>query len=265
MTSPPITAGYEGKLGSRPLGVPACDAASGAAGRLRVLDLFSGIGGFSLGLERAGFATAAFCEIDPAASRVLADRWPNVPNLGDVTKAEFPHADIITAGFPCQDISKAGDRAGLAGEHSGLFREVVRAVRVVRPSYVLLENVADLVVRGLGTVAGELATIGHDAEWDCVPAAAVSSPQLRDRIWIVAYPARERDRLAESSLPARWDKPEHRAWWASEPAVGRVVDELSAEPHRIGVLGNAVVPAIPEIIGRSILAAEAASRLERAA
>lgn len=228
---------------------------------MRTLDLFSGIGGFSLGLERAGFETVAFCEIDPAACRVLADRWPSVPNLGDVTKADFPHADIITAGFPCQDVSRAGDRAGLAGQHSGLWREVVRAVRVVRPEYVLLENVAALVVRGLGTVLGDLAQIGHDAEWDCIPAAGVGAPHLRDRIWIVAHPARERDRISESSLPTRWDEPKHRAWWASEPGVGRVVDGLSAEPHRIGVLGNAVVPQIPELIARALPAARQPRRI----
>lgn len=93
---------------------------------LRVIDMFAGIGGFSLGLHRAGgFETVAFAEVDPYASRVLAARFPGVPNLGDVTKAEYPHADIICAGFPCQDISNAGKRAGITGSRSGLWREVV--------------------------------------------------------------------------------------------------------------------------------------------
>lgn len=223
----------------------------------RVLSLFAGIGGFDLGLERTGgFKTVAFAEIEPYASRVLAARFPGIPNLGDVTKAEYPHADIICAGFPCQDVSKLGDRAGLAGEHSGLWREVVRAVRVVRPSYVLLENVADLLVREVGQVAGDLASLGYDTEWDCIPARAVGSPQRRDRWFGVAYPARVGDRLPQSSLPSRWDEPQHRAWWEAEPDVGRVADGLPNQSHRLAALGNAIVPQIPELIGHAILTAD---------
>ena len=155
---------------------------------MRVLDLFSGIGGFSLGLERAGMKTIAFAEIEENASHILANHWPGVPNLGDVEAASFPSAEVITAGFPCQDISRAGKRAGLSGARSGLFWEVVRAVRLVRPLYVMLENVADLLDRGMGEVVGALADGGNDAEWDCIPAYAVGSPQERDRLWIVAYP-----------------------------------------------------------------------------
>lgn len=158
----------------------------------RVLDLFSGIGGFSLGLERTGgFETVAFCEIDPfCRETVLKRHWPQVPCHPDITTYDFQRgeADVITAGFPCQDISSLGKRAGLAGSRSGLFREVVRAIRVVRPLFVILENVADLLHRGMGAVLGELASSGLDAEWDCIPARAVGAPHGRDRIWIVAYP-----------------------------------------------------------------------------
>src|ERR1700761_9263409 len=103
---------------------------------VNVLDLFSGIGGFSLGLERAGMRTVAFCEVKPFCRRVLASRWPGVPILEDVRTAVFPVADVIAAGFPCQDISDAGnrlDRAGIAGERSGLFLEVMRAGPVGLP------------------------------------------------------------------------------------------------------------------------------------
>lgn len=158
---------------------------------LKVLDLFSGIGGMSIGLERTGkFQTIAFCEIDPYASKVLQRHWPHVPNLGDITKAEFPDADFICAGFPCQDISFAGSGAGIAGTRSGLWREVVRAIRMVRPRGALLENVAALLSRGLDTVLGDLAEIGHDAEWHCIPASAVGAPHIRDRIWIYTKPQR---------------------------------------------------------------------------
>lgn len=157
--------------------------------KLKVLDLFSGIGGFSLGLERTGgFETVSFCEMKPHAQAVLAKNFPGVPCHSDVTTYEFQRgeADVITAGFPCQDISFAGVGAGLAGARSGLYREVVRALRVVRPRYAVLENVAALLSRGLGTVLGDLAEVGYDAEWHCIPASAVGAPHRRDRVWIVA-------------------------------------------------------------------------------
>jgi DNA (cytosine-5)-methyltransferase 1 len=161
--------------------------------KLNVLDLFSGIGGFSLGLERAGMRTVAFCEINPHGRAVLAKHWPGVPCYDDITKREFREgeADVICGGFPCQDISAAGNRAGLAGERSGLWRELLRAIRVVRPIYAIVENVAALLNRGMGTVLGDLAEIGQDAEWNCIPARAVGAPHIRDRVWIVAAdPAR---------------------------------------------------------------------------
>jgi len=151
----------------------------------RVLDLFSGIGGFSYGFGQAGdFQPIAFCEIEAFPRRVLARHWPDVPILGDVTQVEFPQADIITGGFPCQDVSSAGKRAGVTGARSGLYREVVRALRLVRPRWALLENVADLLARGMGTVLGDMAAHGYDAEWDCVSAADVGAPHGRDRVWI---------------------------------------------------------------------------------
>jgi DNA (cytosine-5)-methyltransferase 1 len=152
---------------------------------LRVLDLFSGIGGFSLGLERAGMQTVAFCEIDPFCRKVLAKRWPNVPQHDDITTREFikGEADVICGGFPCQDISLAGKRAGT---RSGLYRELIRAIRVVRPKFAVLENVAALLSNGMGNVLGDLAEIGADAEWHCIPASAVGAPHRRDRVWIIA-------------------------------------------------------------------------------
>ena len=158
---------------------------------LRVLDLFSGIAGFSVGLARTGgFKTVGFCEIDPFCQRLLAERFPGIPCHGDVTTYDFKEgeADVITAGFPCQDISIAGDGAGLSGSRSGLYREVIRAIRVVRPLYTVLENVAALLGRGLGVVLGDLAEIGNDAEWDCVPVGRLGAPHIRDRVWILTHP-----------------------------------------------------------------------------
>ena len=164
--------------------------------KLRVLDLFSGIGGFSLGLERTGgFETVAFCEIEPFPRKVLAKHWPEVPIYDDVRTlgaerlaADGIAVDVICGGFPCQDISTAGKGAGLAGERSGLWSEIARLVGELRPSYVIVENVSALLGRGLGTVLGDLAEIGYDAEWHCIPASHVGAPHRRDRIWIIAYP-----------------------------------------------------------------------------
>ena len=167
------------------------------SGPLRVLDLFSGIGGFSLGLERAGMQTVAFCEQDGYACRVLRKHWPTLPIFEDVctlTKSRLKshgiEANVICGGFPCQDISTAGKGAGLDGARSGLWREYARLIREIRPAYAVMENVAALRSRGLDRVLGDLAAIGYDAEWHCIPASAVGAPHIRDRCWIVAYPVR---------------------------------------------------------------------------
>lgn len=162
---------------------------------MKVLDLFSGIGGFSLGLERAGMQTVAFCEPNKFCQAVLKKHWPNVPIYEDVRDLSATRLandgiqfDVICGGFPCQDISVAGKGAGLAGKRSGLWWEYHRLIAETRPSWVIAENVSALRSRGLDDVLGSLAKIGYDAEWHCIPASAVGAPHRRDRIWIVAYP-----------------------------------------------------------------------------
>lgn len=157
---------------------------------LTVGSLFSGIGGIDLGLERAGMRVVWHSEIDLYASRVLAKHWPTVPNLGDITKIDFTTVepvDVLAGGFPCQDISVAGKGAGIDGERSGLWREYARAIRDLRPRYVLVENVPALLGRGLCRVLGNLAPLGYDAQWDCISAADVGAPHIRNRVWIVAH------------------------------------------------------------------------------
>jgi DNA (cytosine-5)-methyltransferase 1 len=170
---------------------------------MRVLDLFSGIGGFSLGLERAGFRTIAFCEVLPKPRHLLNHYWPDTPCYDDVNTltgerlvADGIVPDALCGGFPCQDLSYAGKGAGLDGARSGLWFQIARLLRELRDlgrpvRFVILENVSALLGRGLGVVLGDLAALGYDAEWDCIPASAVGAPHRRDRIWIVAYPRGE--------------------------------------------------------------------------
>lgn len=161
---------------------------------LRLLDTFSGIGGFSYAAERivGGFETVAFVEREPFCQQVLQQHWPTVPIHDDITTFNpKPYsADVVCGGFPCQDISFAGKQAGIKeGTRSGLFYELMRVVRLVRPQYVVLENVAAILANGLDTVLGTLAEAGFDAEWACIPASAVGACHQRDRWWLVAYPS----------------------------------------------------------------------------
>jgi DNA (cytosine-5)-methyltransferase 1 len=172
--------------------------------------LFAGIGGLELGLERAGFRSLWMAEKDPVRRRVLHDQFPDVEVFDDVRGVNGKSAarvDLVAAGFPCTNVSLAGDGSGLDGPESGLWREVIRVVRDLRPRYLFVENVAALLGRGLDRVLGDLAESGFDAEWDCIPAAAVGAPHLRDRIWLVAYAddaGRGEQRRPE---PAREERP----------------------------------------------------------
>jgi DNA (cytosine-5)-methyltransferase 1 len=231
--------------------------------KLKVLDLFSGIGGFSLGLERTGgFETVAFCEIDPFCRRVLAKHWPAVPCFEDVTTLrgeDVERIDVITGGFPCQDVSAIrSDGEGLDGKRSGLWSHIVRLAGELRPRFIFVENVGALTFRGLGRVLGDLAEMGMDAEWYCIPAAAVGAPHRRERIWIIAYT----DEFRRGSSPLGYDAlRQHERPFSShfripelpEPPVCRVDDGIPDRVDRLFALGNTVVPPIPELLGRAIL------------
>lgn len=163
---------------------------------LTVGGLFSGIGGWELGLERAGMVTAWHCDSDPFCQRVLEARWPGVPCYGDVrtlSGTAVEPVDVLCGGFPCQDLSVAGKGAGIDGARSGLWGEFARLIGELRPRYVLVENVAVLRRRGLGRVLGDLSVLGYDAEWDRLRAADFGAPHQRARLWIVAYPYGEPD------------------------------------------------------------------------
>ena len=158
---------------------------------LRMIDTFSGIGGFSLAARwLGGIETVQFVEREPYCRHILAKHWPDVPIHDDIcTFNPAPgSADIVCGGFPCQDISTAGKQAGIKeGTRSGLFYELMRIVRLVGPRYIVLENVAAITSNGLDAVLGTLAEAGFDAEWACIPAADVGACHRRDRWWLVAY------------------------------------------------------------------------------
>jgi len=156
---------------------------------LKVLDLFSGIGGFSLGLERTGgFETVAFCEIDPFCRKVLAKHWPDVPIHKDVrglTGDAVGPIDVITGGYPCQPFSLAGKRQG-ADDDRHLWPEMFRLVASIRPRWIIAENVPGHINMGLDQVLSDLEGEGYTTGTLIIPACAVDAPHRRDRLWIVA-------------------------------------------------------------------------------
>ena len=177
---------------------------------LTVGSLFSGIGGFDLGLERAGMRCLWQCEIDPYCQRVLEKHWPDVlrvPDIRDVGAEHRPRVDSSAAASPAKTSAYAGHGAGIDGARSGLWAEMLRVIRELRPRYVVVENVAALLARGLDAFSETWPRCGYDAEWDCIPASAVGAPHRRDRVWLVAYANVESARRAREGFD--------RAGWRS--------------------------------------------------
>lgn len=247
---------------------------------LKVLDLFSGIGGFSLGLERTGgFETVAFCEIDPFCQKVLNKHWPGVPIYNDVRKLEYEgQVDIVTGGFPCQDISVAGNKAGIqfdkstgeASTRSGLFWENLRIFCMVRAKYWIMENVAEIYNGHLGSILGALAESGNDAEWDCLSSGRLGRGHLRERFYAIAYPNSQRLQGSKSGLQKNKAKgniyaslfptfplrpPQHENDLPKPMVIGKD-DGIPNRAHRIKALGNTIDPENAEIIGKRILEKE---------
>lgn len=233
--------------------------------------LFAGIGGFDLGFERAGFETVWQVEIDEYCRRVLERHFPRAERFGDIRECgahNLKPVDCITGGFPCQDISEAGKRAGIDGERSGLWKEYLRVLGELRPSFAVVENVSALLNRGMGRVLGDLAAIGYDAEWRTLGVDILGASQHRKRIWILAYPndARlERPIWAGKPYPARQEwSPSHCeplrsacGFWPPGPRavddIPRMADGPANRMDRLRGLGNAVVPQIAQWIAGTIL------------
>lgn len=237
--------------------------------KLKVLDLFSGIGGFSLGLERTGgFETVAFCEIEEFTRKVLAKHWPGVPCYHDVREltrerliADGISVDVICGGFPCQDLSQAGKREGIDASRSGLWREYARIIGEIRPKFAIVENVPELLTGGdgewFGKVLRDLASIGYDAEWHCLQAGNFGAAHIRDRVWITAYVSHTDEECWfecwGKQLKKGFSPPGDLYSFTDQPMPARVADGVPNRLDRVGACGNAVIPQIPELIGNAIL------------
>jgi DNA (cytosine-5)-methyltransferase 1 len=229
---------------------------------LRMLDLFSGIGGFSLAARwLGGFQTVQFVERDPYCQRILRKHWPDVPIHDDICtfKPAPRSADVVVGGFPCQDISAAGKQAGIKeGTRSGLFYELMRVVRLVGPRYIVLENVAAIVNYGMAEVLGELDEAGFDAEWACIRASDLGALHKRERWWLVAYSISNRSKR-NLQQEVSWQQSIQRIESLrstqnlrigpsiSTPRLLRGTDGLPNKLDRLRALGNAVVPQVAMI------------------
>lgn len=235
----------------------------GTDGGLRELALFAGIGGGILGGYLLGWRTICAVERDAYAAQVLAQRQndgilPPFPIWSDVCSFDGRPwrgiVDVVSGGFPCQDISAAGNGSGIAGARSGLWGEMAKIIGEVRPRVVFVENSPLLVGRGLAVVLGDLAEMGYDAQWCIVSASDTGAPHQRDRCWIVAYSKCYGgiERLKTSMQRRRANEAEQvgmgycalRRKWPHEPGVGRVADGVAHRVDRLKALGNGQVPRV---------------------
>ena len=289
---------------------------------LRHLDLFSGLGGFSLGLEATGgFETVAFCDIEKFSRKVLKKHWPNVKQYKDIKELTYEQIkedtlapiDIVTGGYPCQPFSIAGSQRG-EKDTRHLWPDMFRIVKECKPTWVIGENVSGHIKLGLDTVLQDLESEGYSVRAFSISASSVGANHQRERVWIIAHSNMENTRqhgrriestwdtesigprtseeterspnsdkvngsseraslVGESSYtnsqglqgrrseqqlreneterPTSWD-----SWWESEPSAGRVANGIPHRVDRLKGLGNSLVPAIPFIIGQSILREE---------
>ena len=250
---------------------------------MKVLDLFSGIGGFSLGLERAGMETVAFCENDKFCQKVLAKHWPDVPihsNIEELDGREYRGTvDLVCGGFPCQPFSVAGQQRG-AEDDRALWPEMLRVIREVEPAWVIGENVSGIIHMELDNVLSDLEGAGYSCQSFVIPACGVDAKHKRDRVWILAHTIGKRRRgwhtkrknakdAGQSSsfkgndtgrMEDRRSQPRMGGMvdgvsrWMDEPeGIPRVMGKVPDRVHRLKALGNAVVPQVVEVLGKMIM------------
>jgi len=247
--------------------------------KLRVLDLFSGIGGFSLGLERTGgFETKAFCEIDPFCIKVLKKHWPDVPVYRDIFELEGTESgdiDVVVGGDPCQPHSHAGKQRGKR-DNRYLWPEMLRIIAKTRPSWIINENVAGSIANMvLDTKCADLEREGYATRPYFIPAIGIGAPHRRRRVWLIA---KSHDSIPHSQRPHREEMHEqrpvvrgteskdkqvsvlrsmvpHKNWETDWSSICRMVNGISGrvDKDRLRVLGNSILPQLSEVFGRAIL------------
>jgi len=257
--------------------------------KLTHIDLFSGIGGFALAAQWVGFETIVFCENDEYCQKVIKKHWPAVPIIQDIRDfdgTKWQGAALLTGGFPCQDLSKAGKQAGIYGERSGLWGELFRIMCEVRPRFTLIENVVSLVTGDGGLwfqrLLSDLAEGGFHVEWECIPASSIGAPHHRDRVFIVAYPNEngwmrifskanfKGRRNMGNNIRTDWFGCGENTWsgWETEtrkeifsqPVIARINDGVSSWVDRNSALGNAIVPQVAFQIIKGIVEIEKGER-----
>lgn len=249
--------------------------------KIKVLDLFSGISGFSVGLDRAGMETVAFCEIDPACQSVIKHHWPDVPIFNDIKDLTYEkiintvgNVDCLAGGYPCTGHSVAGKKKGFENESSSLWREYHRLAGEIKPRYCIIENSPNLRSTGLAELLKAFHEIGYNAEFSIISGYSIGAPHQRERLYIVFW-------RADISYPypfRYWQADPEKAetsqgWWSKRrfkrnpvfkqlskigPRVLQLADGVSQkllkrEEYKIAMLGNAVIPQIPELIGRALV------------
>jgi len=257
---------------------------------MKVLDLFAGRGGFTIGLEKAGMETVAFCENDPKCQEKLKKHWPEIPIFGDIRKINcateteensytfetLGMIDLICGGYPCAGHSVAGKKDGLKNEESKLWREYLRLAGEIKPKYCIIENSANLGNTGLVELANAFIEIGYNIEWETISGYSIGAPNQRYRLYIVLW--RKELPYCDPFRLFRADLKKEKAqsfWWAKrrfkrsplfkqaaafEPKVLQFNNGLSEEllkvEDEIEMIGNSLFPQIPELIGRAIMESE---------
>jgi DNA (cytosine-5)-methyltransferase 1 len=220
--------------------------------------LFSGIGGFEKGAELAGIKTLWNCEIELYQRNVLKKNFPNAKQYTDIREVKnVEYVDIISGGFPCQDISVAGKMEGIKGQRSGLWSEIFRIIWEVRPKYAIIENSPALLIRGFERILLDLSKIGYNAEWQCISNYSFGYPHKRERLYVIAYSDKER---LQGNICTNGGFNSIFKQWSSNPDDGRFMSKRIYEirsdnvirngngfqswTHRVGSVGNAVNPTI---------------------
>lgn len=234
--------------------------------RLTHGSLFSGIGGFESGADLEQIETMWNCEIEPYQRKILKQNWPNTKQYEDIRKIKrIKYVDIVSGGFPCQDISIAGKGKGIHGVRSGLWSEMHRVCRIIKPKYIIIENSPMLLIRGLEKVLCDLSEIGYNAEWRCLSNKDFGFPHKRERLYIIAY---------SYKIGLQGNLPQHGSFtpifkkWSSdqingfacakrffkipESTVIRNDDGFQNWAHRVGAIGNSVNPIVASYLFKCI-------------